>query len=55
MPVTPALKEYAQSKVGNAVNNFSNVIREASADQSLIAGGLVHAYISAGVRLWGSS
>ncbi|GAB4814033.1 hypothetical protein N2152v2_001079 [Parachlorella kessleri] len=28
MPVTPALKEYAENKVGNAVNNFSNVIRE---------------------------
>lgn len=28
MEVTPALKEYAQSKVANAIHNFSSIIRE---------------------------
>jgi ribosome-associated translation inhibitor RaiA len=30
MTVTPAMKEYTESKVSNAIHNFSGIIREAS-------------------------
>lgn len=30
MEVTPALKEYAESKVANAIHNFAGIVREAS-------------------------